>query len=99
MPSVCKRPRISAALAVFLRQAVAERAVGEAQLEVADHLRVREAARLQILHRLGTLLQRFVIVIDHLPQHALIVGVDLERRLQFHRLRGSLADHAFHWSG
>ena len=37
-------PSLGAALAVLFRQAVAQRAVGEAQLEVADHLRMREAA-------------------------------------------------------
>ena len=48
MPSCCRRPRdLGAALAVLFRQPVAERAVGEAQLEVVDHLRMREPAPLR----------------------------------------------------
>ena len=52
MPSRCSRPRIGAGLPV-LRQRVAERAVGEAELETVDHLRVTSRPRFQVLERLG----------------------------------------------
>jgi len=53
MPNDCNRPRISAPRCpVLRRQPVAQRPVGEAQLEAVDDLRRLKAARGQVLHRL-----------------------------------------------
>jgi hypothetical protein len=51
-----------------------------------------EAAAFQIPQRFGALLQRLVVVIDHLMQHALVVGIGCERHIQLHRLCGPLRD-------
>ena len=48
----------------------------------------------QVLQGLGTLLQRLVVVVGHLAQHALIVGVGFEGRLQLHRRGGASGDDA-----
>ena len=90
---------LRSAPAVLVRQPVAERAVGKADAKLRDHLRVREPTAFEVLQRLGTLLQRLVVIIDHLAQHTLIVGGHLERRLQLYRLRGCLVDHALDGSG
>ena len=92
MPSRCKRPRRSApGLPVLVRQRESQFAIGEAQLEVTDHLRVREAAAFEITQRFRRVPQRLVIEAHHIAQGLLIVGVRRNRRGEFHRR--ALANH------
>ena len=69
--------------AVLVRQAVTQRAVGEAQPELLDHLRRLQAALDEILLRLRRLLQRLVIVAHHDFQQPLVVRRVLDQRRQF----------------
>lgn len=62
------------------------------------HLRMVQAPAQQILRGFRRLDQRLVIVIDHLPQHALVVGFGIEGHFKLHRLRGPLRHHTFHRS-
>ena len=52
-------------LAVLLRQRQPELAIGEAQLKVVDHFRMRQAAGFEIPQRFGRLLERLVIEANH----------------------------------
>jgi hypothetical protein len=54
-------------------------------LKVVDHLRMREAPRFQIPQRFGRLLQRLVIIGNHLTQHFLIACIDTDRRIELRR--------------
>ena len=83
---------LGAGLAVLLRQPVAERAVGEAQLAVRNHLGMREAAAFEIAQRFGRSLQHLVVVVDHLAQDLLIAGVRRDGR--FEARGGVFADDA-----
>src|SRR5216117_3783252 len=62
-------PELGACLPIAGWQPIAERAVGEAELEVIDQLGRAQTAALEIPERLGTRLQRRVIVRDHLLEH------------------------------
>ena len=68
--------------AVLRRQAIAQRPVGEAQLEAVDDLRRLEAARGQILHRLRRLFQRLVVVVHDLQQQHAVVRLPRHGRRQ-----------------
>jgi hypothetical protein len=78
----------------LLRQVVAQRAVGEAELEVVDQLGVIQAAALQVALRLGALFQLLVVVRDHLPKQRLVLGVGLDHQPGLQRLhRGGRRRH------
>jgi hypothetical protein len=75
-----------AGLAIARRQAIAERAVGEAQLEVLDQLGRAQAAPLEVAERLGARRQRRVVVGHDLLQHLVVRRVAFNRRWQpWHR--------------
>jgi hypothetical protein len=75
-------PQRGPGLAIARRQAVAERAVGEAQLEVVDQLGHAQAAVLEIAQRLGTGLERRVVVGHHVLEQLVVGRVALDRRGQ-----------------
>ncbi len=79
--------QLAPGLAVLLRQTVRERAVGKANAEVLDHLRVLQASPLEIGERLGALLERRVVVVDHLLQERLVVRARFHHRRQLRRRR------------
>ena len=87
-------PRLRALLPVLVRQVIAERAIGEAQPEVVEHLRMIEAAPLQVGQSLRAVLQRLLVVAEDILHYPLIVGVRLEQRFELHRRRRALGDHA-----
>ena len=68
--------------AVLLRQAQAQGAVGETQLEVLCGFRRSDAARLEIRQRLGAGFEGVVVVIHDLVEQGLIVGIDRHRRTE-----------------
>jgi hypothetical protein len=64
---------LGAGAAVRCRRMIAQRAVGEPQPELLDHLRGFEAALYEILLRFGCLFQRLVVVLDHAFKQPLVV--------------------------
>jgi hypothetical protein len=88
---------LGAGAAVRCRQVIAQRAVGEPQPELLDHLRGFEAALYEILLRFGCLFQRLVVVLDHAFKQPLVVDGVLGQRRKFdgrgflRRWSGSLA--------
>jgi photosystem II stability/assembly factor-like uncharacterized protein len=99
MPAFSQNPErlqppahLRARLAILLRQPVPERAIREADFKMRDHLRMREPARFEIPQRLRRLLQRLVIIIDHLAKHVAIRRLHFNRRRQpLHRCARSFA--------
>jgi len=77
--------QIGSGLAVPVRQRESQFAIGKTQFEVADHLRVCEAAAFEIAQCFGRVPQRLVIEAHHIAQGLLIVGVGRDRRCEFHR--------------
>ena len=75
-------------LPVLRRQPQAQRAVGEPQPEVLDHLRRLQAALNQVGLRLGRPRERVVVVARDLHQELFVVGVavDGRRQLAYRRL-------------
>ena len=76
-----RRPR----LAGLLRQAVAERTVGEAEPEARDQRPIAEPPLLQVGERLGALHERLVVEGDHLVEQRLVVPIGAERPIELHR--------------
>jgi transcriptional regulator with XRE-family HTH domain len=76
------RPDVGTGLARFLRQPQPQRAVGHAQLEGGDQLRVRQAARGQVGQRLRAVLQSLVVVVEGLAQERPVIGIEGDRRRQ-----------------
>ena len=80
---------------IFLRQPVAERAVGKTHPKTLDHLRGFQSTRFQIPQRFRRLFQRLLVVAHHLQQQRSVVGIAAHRRGQlrhrrtFHRTRRS----------
>ena len=75
-------PQRGAGLAIARGQAIAERAVGEAELKMVDELGRAQAAALEIAERLGAGLQRRVVVGHRLLQDLVVGRVPLDRRRQ-----------------
>jgi hypothetical protein len=71
--------QIGSGLPVLVRQREPEFAIGGAQPEVADHLRVRQAARFQIAQRFRRFLQRLTIKAHNITQSLLIIGIERDR--------------------
>jgi hypothetical protein len=67
-----------AALPVSRGEAVAQRAVGEPQLEAIDHLDVEKAAPLEVAHALVALFQRAVVEVDDAREQGLVARLGLE---------------------
>ena len=68
---------------ILLRQPIAQRAIGVAELERLDRLLGADPTALEIIERLGTGEQGLVVVVDHLDQQFRILGVALDRCRQF----------------
>ena len=71
-----------AGLAVFLRQAQAQGAVGKAQVKALDQRRIVQAARFKIGQGFRAALQGRVVVVDHLAQQRGVVRIRRHRRGQ-----------------
>ena len=72
-------PDVGTGLAVLLRQAQPQRAVGDAKPEPRQQLRVSEAARLEVFQALRAVLERLVVIIDHLAQQRRVVRIEGDR--------------------
>jgi len=75
-------PQRGPGLAIARGEPVAERAVGEAQLEVLDELRRAQPAPLEVAERLGARRQRRMVVRHHLLEHLVVGRVARDRRRQ-----------------
>jgi len=62
-------------LAVLRRQPVAECAIGEPETEGADQLGMIQPPTIQIRKRVGRLLQRLVVIVDHPVQGRLRIRI------------------------
>ncbi len=62
-------------LTVLLRQAVTQNPVGVAQLEALDRFGMIQTPALEVVQRLGALLQGLVVVVDDRGKLFLIVGI------------------------
>ena len=71
-----------AGLAVHGGEAVAEGPVGVAEPEAVDEFGMDEASLLEIAECLRALLQRLVVVADHLAEKLAVVGVEVDGRRQ-----------------
>jgi len=67
----------------FLRQSIAQGAIGHAELEGADGFFRTDPAPLQVFERFGTLQQCLMVVLDDLAQQLRIVRRALERHRKF----------------
>ena len=72
-------------LPVLVRQRQPQLAIGKAQLKVADHLRMHQAAAFEIPQRFRRVLESVVIEAHHIAQGLLIVSIQRDRRWQFRR--------------
>ena len=87
-------PQRRPGLAIARRQAIAERAVGEAELEVLDQLGRAETTALEIAECLRARLQRRVIVGHHLLEDLVVGRVAFDRCWQPHHCRALHAPRA-----